>query len=550
MNKEIFEKLEERLKGEINFGDDVLKKYSRDTSLFEIKPTAVIFPEDFHDLSEIVRFVTDKKHENPILSITARSGGTDMTGGAIGEGLILDFTKHLNKFEINEENKTATVEPGVFYRDFEKESLKKDLLMPVYPASKDIAAFGGMISNNCGGEKSLRYGQMKNFVKSLKVVLSNGTEHTFKKITLTELEKIKKENTYVSEIYRRTHELIEENYELIQMSKPRTTKNSSGYYLWNVLNKEDKTFDMTQLLVGSQGTLGILTSAEIDLVKVRKNKKLITIFFDNWDGLPKVVNKMLVHEPESMEVFDDTTLKLGLRFMPEIAKKVGQSFFSFAMKFMPEFLIGIKMMGLPKLVMLLELEEDSEEILNEKVSKITKELKDSKSIFRVIDDSKEAEKYFVVRRESFNLLRQKVKDKQTAPFIDDICVKPDKLPEFLPVLLKILKDNKIKINIVGHAGSGNLHIIPLMDLSKESERNKIPVVSDEVYKLINQFDGTITAEHNDGIIRTPYVERMFGTQMYNLFKEVKEIFDPNNIFNPGKKVGGTIEYAKEHMKKG
>jgi FAD/FMN-containing dehydrogenase len=548
--KNILDQLRAKIKGEIKVDEETLKKYSRDTSLFEIKPTAVVFPESALEVSEIVKFVGDNKNDYPGLSITARSGGTDISGGAIGEGLILDFTRHLSSFSVDVDEKLAKTGPGVFYRDFEKETLKNDLIMPVFPASKNIAALGGMVANNCGGEKSLRYGQIRNFVKGMKVVLSNGAEHDFRKIPLDELQNIVKRDSYVSEIYQRIYALIEKNYELIQMARPETTKNSSGYALWDVLDRENKTFDMTQLFTGAQGTLGIITEAEIKLLDVKKHKRLVTLFFDNWDSLPETVNKMLKYDPESMEVFDDTTLKLGIRFMPEIAKKVNKGFFQFASQFLPEFWIGVKMMGLPKLIMLMEFEEDEKETLDKKVDAIVKDLKRKGTIHRVIDSEDEAEKYYVVRRESFNLLREKVKGKQTAAFMEDFCVLPEKLPEFMPKLLKILKDNGMSVNIVGHAGSGNLHIFPLMDLSKESVRENITKVTPQVYDLIIRYGGTITAEHNDGIIRTPYVEKMFGTQMYNLFKEVKEIFDPHNIFNPGKKVGGTVEYANEHIKRG
>ena len=174
-------------------------------------------------------------------------------------------------------------------------------------------------------------------------------------------------------------------------------------------------------------------------------------------------------------------------------------------------------------------------------------LKDKKVHHRVFYDESEAEKYWIMRRQSFQLLRTKVKDKQTAPFVDDICVTTDKLPEFLPKIIQILQDHDIKANVVGHAGSGNLHIIPLMDLSRESERLKIPNAADEIYDLVIKYGGTITAEHNDGIMRTPYVRKMFGGNIYSLFEQVKDIFDPNNIFNPGKKVGGTKEYMESHI---
>ena len=152
-----------------------------------------------------------------------------------------------------------------------------------------------------------------------------------------------------------------------------------------------------------------------------------------------------------------------------------------------------------------------------------------------------------MRRESFNLLRKHVNNKRTAPFIDDFCIKPEKMPEFLPKALKILKDHGIEANIAGHAGNGNFHIIPLMDLTKESERAKILAVSDKFYTLVGKFGGSITAEHNDGIIRTPYLGKMYSPKVLELFKKTKEIFDPQNIFNPGKKVNGSVEYLEKHI---
>lgn len=541
------EDLKKIIKGDVLDDSATLKKYSHDASLFEVIPQVVVYPKDTEDVSAIINFINSNQEKYKGLSITGRAAGTDMTGAAIGEGIILDFTKYFTKDSVDLEKMRAQVEPGVFFRNFEKETLPKHVSMPVYPASKGLAALGGMIMNNCGGEKSHHYGQIRNFVKKIKLVLSDGKEYEFEKISKEDLEKKKGQNDFEGDIYRRVYNLISSNYDVIKKAKPITVKNSSGYALWDVYNKETGEFDLTQLFTGSQGTLGIMTQAELRLIEVVENKRLVALFFKNWNDLPAVVNALLPFEPESMETFDDTTLKLGLRFMPEIAKKVGKNLISFALQFLPEVLIGIKMLGLPKLIVLVEIEEETEEKLNAKTDKIVGAVRKLNVHHRVINSEAEAEKYWVMRRESFNLLRQKVKGKRTAPFIDDICVTPDKLPEFLPRLMNILKDYGIKINIAGHAGSGNLHIIPLMDLTRKSEREKIPIVSEIVYALVKEFNGTITAEHNDGIIRTPYVEGMFGSQVYGIFKEVKNIFDPKNIFNPGKKVGGTIKYMEEHI---
>jgi FAD/FMN-containing dehydrogenase len=535
------------ISGEVFFDNETLEKYSRDASLFKVRPQVVVFPKNVDDIKKIINFTLQNKKEFPNLSITARSAGTDMSGGAIGEGIILDFTKHFDHQEVDLERLRAIVEPGVFYREFEKITLPEHVSMPVYPASKGIAALGGMIMNNCGSENTMRYGQMRKFVETIDMVLANGQEYTFRKLSMDELEDKKRRADFEGEIYRRTFDLINENYALINSARPKTSKNSSGYALWDVYDKEKGTFDLTQLFTGSQGTLGVMTSSEIRVVELQDHKRLVTLFFKSWDALPATVNELLPIGVQSMETFDDVTLKLGLRFMPEIAKKAGTNFVKFLFKFWPEFIIGLKLGGLPKIIVLVEIAENTAQEADKKVAQVVEALKDNALHYRVINDIEEAEKYWVMRRESFNLLREKVKDKQTAPFIDDVCVRPEKLPEFLPKIIKILKKHDIAVNIVGHAGSGNLHIIPLMNLNKESERAKIPIVSDEVYKLVIQYEGTITGEHNDGIIRTPYVRQMFGDEVYKLFEQVKSIFDPNNIFNPGKKVGGTLEYLKNHI---
>lgn len=546
-SKILADRLREAIQGEVLFDSETLEKYSRDASLFKVRPQVVVFPKNEKDLERIVNFTLQNKKDFPNLSITARSAGTDMSGGAIGEGIVLDFTKHFSYQEVDLERLRAVVEPGVFYRDFEKITLPEHVSMPVYPASKGIAAFGGMIMNNCGSENSLRYGQMRDFVEKMDIVLANAKTYSFEKISMQQLESKKQQNDFEGEIYRRTFDLIDKNYDFIKSSKPKTTKNSSGYALWDVYDKEKGTFDMTQLFTGSQGTLGLMSSAKIRVVEMKEHKRLVTLFFKSWDDLPKTVNKLLPVGVQSMETFDDVTLKLGLRFMREIAKKVNTNYIKFLFKFWPEFIIGLKLGGLPKLIVLVEIAESSDLEADQKVKKVLDALKDSALHYRVIEDVEEAEKYWTMRRESFNLLREKVKDKQTAPFIDDVCVLPEHLPKFLPKLIKILDKFKIPVNIVGHAGDGNLHIIPLMNLNLKEERDKIVPASNEIYALVNQYKGTITAEHNDGIIRTPYVQQMFGEEMYKIFEQVKDIFDPNNIFNPGKKVRGSLQYMENHI---
>lgn len=539
------EELKKIIKGDVEASEAALAKYSRDTSLFKVRPKVVVFPKDAEDVSALVNFVDKNKGDHPELSLTGRSAGTDMTGGPLNESIIVVFDRYMTGGEVDKEKLKAIVEPGLHFKAFEEEMCGPGITMPSYPASKSIAALGGMVMNNSGGERTLRYGQTRDYVEEMKAVLSDGKEYALGPLSKEELESKMSNRDREGEIYRKTYELLENNFDLIRKAKPDVTKNSAGYALWKVWDRE--IFDLSQLFTGSQGTLGLLTQVKLRLVKEKKFSKMITVFFDSWDKLPKVVQAVLPHEPESMETFDQATLELGLRFMPEIAKKAGESFLRFASRFLPEAIMSARMLEIPDLIVLIEVAEDSEEALGKKVESIESELKKQKALFRTLHNKHEEEKYWVMRRESFNLLRQHVKGKQTAPFVEDFAVKPEVLPEFLPKLLAILEDAGIEVNIAGHAGNGNFHIIPLMDLTKASERDKIVPVADKVYDLIAEYKGTNTAEHNDGILRTPYLETMYGKEVVQIFEDVKNIFDPKNIFNPGKKVGGSKVYLKDHI---
>ncbi|PSO45263.1 MAG: FAD-binding oxidoreductase, partial [Parcubacteria group bacterium SW_6_46_9] len=472
--------------------------------------------------------------------------GTDMTGGPLNDSIIMSCTEHLNEVKkITDDH--AVVQPGVYYHDFENKITPRHLTMPTYPASKSIAAFGGMIMNNCGGEKTLRYGQMREYVNSVNMVLRDGNEYTFGPISEDKLKEKKAQDNLEGEVYRRVHQLLEDNWETVKQAKPNTSKNSAGYALWRIWDRDEGTFDLSELFVGSQGTLGMLTEANIKLQKTKEHDRLVAVFMDSWDRLPPVVNDLLEHDPESLEVFDKETLKLGLRFMPQIAKETGENLVSFAARFLPEAWIGVKMGGLPEMILLVELAENTEDKLDEKTEAVENVLADAPVYSRTLYDDSEQEKYWTMRRESFDLLHDSMPDKQTAPFVEDFCVQPDDIPEFLPQARELLEDYDINVNIAGHAGNGNFHIIPLMDLTKKEERDKIAEVSKRFYDLVMEYDGTITAEHNDGIIRTPFLPQMYGDEVYALFEDVKDIFDPNNIFNPGKKVDGTISDIEKQM---
>lgn len=539
------EKIADIIKGEVFNDAATLHTYENDASLFEVTPRLVVFPKDSEDIQTLVRFVSEHKKDDPSLSLTARAAGTGMSGGSLTESIVLDVSKHLNSVKEVSEN-SATTEPGVFYRNFEKETLKKGVLMPSYPASRELCAIGGMVGNNAGGEKTLSYGSTKEYVQKMKVILADGNEYELSPLSKVELEQKIAQNDFEGACYKGVFELIEKNKELIQKAKPNVSKNSTGYFLWDVW--DGKTFDLTQLFVGSQGTLGITTEVTFRLVKPKTHSKMVVMFLKQQDfgRLGEIVNKVLAHKPESFESYDDQTFSIALKYFPEMVKAMGTRLFSLAWSFLPEFWM-IVTQGFPKLVLLAEFTGDSEADVTEQARRAHEAVKEFGLKTRITKNPADAEKYWRIRRESFNLLRHHITDKRTAPFIDDIIVRPDQLPEFLPRLNEIMSHYDLTFTIAGHIGDANFHIMPLMDFKDPSSKKIFEELSEKVFDLVIEFGGSLSGEHNDGIVRTPYLKKRYGEDVYKLFEDVKNIFDPDDIFNPGKKVDGTWKYTMSHI---
>jgi len=257
--------LDSGFRGDVDDSPAAKDFYSHDASLFEVKPQIIVFPKDSQDVQLLVGLAGSYKKKLSNLSLTARSAGTDMSGGAINDSVIVNFNKYFTKIEsVNAHS--AQAQPGVFYRDFEKETFKYKALMPSFPASRDLCTIGGMVANNSGGEKSLEYGKTENFVKQLSVVLADGKEYQVGPLKRIDLIKKMAQNDFEGSVYKKTFELIEAHYDKIKAAKPHVTKNSTGYNLWDVWDRETGIFDLTKLIVGSQGTLGLVTDIHFRLV--------------------------------------------------------------------------------------------------------------------------------------------------------------------------------------------------------------------------------------------------------------------------------------------
>jgi FAD/FMN-containing dehydrogenase len=521
--------------------------------MFELRPELILMPQDARDVERVVALVAERKKTHPQLSITGRSAGTDMAGGAINESIILSFTQHMNSIG-HVSSTEATSQPGVYYRDFEAATLKHHALMPTYPASRDLAAIGGMVNNNAGGEKSLEYGKTADWVKELKLVFADGKERTVSPLKKAELDRKMKQKDFEGQVYKGIYELCEKHYDTIKKAKPHVSKNSMGYGIWDVWDRETGIFDLTRLIVGAEGTLGMLTEATLRLTPVRAHSGLLVFFLHNTNKLGDVINTVLEAKPATFEGFDDQTMILFFKLMPSLLRNMGfMPFVRLMFSLIPQAFMLVR--GYPKLILMVEFNGDTKREVHDKIHALHKalRLKNSQSHYQITsyeeDDTEEkSEKFWLMRRKSFQLLRSKVKDKHTAPFIDDFIIPPAVLPEFLPKLQKIIRKYKLFATIAGHMGDGNFHVIPLMKIEEEAEREKLLPAMKEVNTLVLKYGGSLSGEHNDGLVRGPWLKDQFGPEMLKVFKEAKHVMDPQNIFNPHKKSDADWEFSYNHIR--
>lgn len=544
----IKDELGQNFKGELENSPEVLTEYSHDASLFELRPKVVAFPKDSEDIKAAVQFVTKHKAKHPELNITPRSRGTDMSGGAIGQSILLDVSRHMTTL-FKATAKEAHVQPGMLYREFDIETLKHGSILPSYPASRDIASVGGMVNNNSGGEKSLQYGKTDNFVRELKVVLSDGNEYTVKPLNRKQLNTKMDQDDFEGHIYRETFELLDKHYDEIQAARPKVSKDSTGYHLWNVWNRETDIFDLTKLFVGAQGTLGITTEMKVGLVPKQKHSGTLVCYMHEIDNLGEVIPAVLKHKPATFESFDDNTLWLSFRFFFSFLKRLGfWQWAKLAMQLIPDGIMLVK--GIPHLILLIEFTGKSPEEVKRKVHEAKLDLRQFGFTYMEEDETEaKSKKFWLMRRESFNLLRSKVKDKHTAPFIDDLVVPPERLTEFLPQLRDIIKKYKLLATIAGHMGDGNFHVIPLMKIEDPKERHKLKPAMQEVNRLVISYGGSVSGEHNDGMVRGPWLQEMYGPTVLGYMREIKQLYDPQHIFNPHKKTDATWEFSFSHIRK-
>lgn len=517
-------------RGDIHTQADELKRYSRDASIFEVTPAAVVAPTSVEDVKRLVEFASRRTLDGTHTSLTARSGGTCMSGGPLTEGIVVDMPRHLNGVgTIDTTARRVTVQGGAWHKDLEDAATAAGLLFAPYTSSHDICGIGGMIGNNASGEKSIKYGPTSDNVASLKVVLSDGNEYEFGPLSRQEVEAKKQLPTFEGKLYREITQLLDTYAQTIADNHPRTVKNAAGYALWELWDRHQQTFNMARLFVGAQGTLGITTEAELKLVKLPKVSRMIVTPITDLKTLPDVVRTAMSFEPAACETFDHYTYDLAKKYHPDHAHRAH--------------------VADGKHMVILSVYEGDDQHATDVTAGRAKETLEGKGYETFwIDDPATIDSFLTIRRKSFKMLLENPTGTNRAmAFLEDTIVPLERYDEFLVRLEEILHDYHMTYTYAGHIGAGSIRLVPLVDMEQPGAAERIMELETRVNDLVLEFGGSISVDHNDGIIRTPYLDKQFGPEMTALFAQVKQLFDPLNIFNPGKKVSGSYDYALAHI---
>jgi len=511
--------------------DQSLKRYSTDASIFDVRPKAVALPKSKEELINLINWARRSTEAGQKTSLTPRNAGTCMSGGSLTEDVMVDMTEGFSWVDDVETNlKTVWVGSGTLYRHLDAALAPEKLLFAPYTSSKDICGIGGMIGNNASGEKSIRYGATIDNVRCVKVLLQDGKEYEFGPLNAAELQDKLQRSDDEGNIYRSIVKLLEDHWEMIWQARPNVRKNAAGYQLWRVWDRDKTEFNLAKLFVGSQGTLGFVTSAELMVVPVPQFSRMLVVPIDNLGRLAKAVKCIVAHHPEGLETYDKHTYALAKEHMPEQA----------ALAHIAE---GQEM------VLFAQFSERTKDETDHAENACQLALKNLGFEVSTIKNEAEADAHWAIRRASYALLKNHAKGVRAVPFIEDTIVAIEHYGEYLAALETILADYQMTYTFAGHIGDGSVRLIPLVNMEDPAAPDKILSLARRVYDLVFAFGGSMSVDHNDGLIRTTFLERMYGPEVVALFNKTKDIFDPLCIFNPGKKVRGSRDFARSHMLK-
>jgi FAD/FMN-containing dehydrogenase/Fe-S oxidoreductase len=518
------EKLRTKIEGDLLLDELSRVVYATDGSVYREKPQAVVVPKSNDDVKLIIKFASENG-----TSVIPRAAGTSLAGQVVGGGIVVDVSKHMNKIlEVNVEERWVRVQPGVVLDELNLHLKNFGLLFGPETATSSRCNIGGMFGNNSCGAHSILYGSTRDHVLEAKVILSDGSETEFKPLSKSELAEKCSGDALENTIYKRVNEILSDEINQQEIINEYPTqeinRRNNGYaidqlLLCNAYEKSSADFNMCKLLAGSEGTLAFTTELKLNLVPLP----------------PKYLGVIPVHMNSLEEAFKANLI--ALKFNPGAVELIDGKILEYAKVNIEQSKNRFFIKGDPAALLVVEFARESEEEIKNIARELEAEMKAAGFGYHYpLLMNEDVPKVWSLRKAGLGLLGNIPGDKRTEQFIEDTCVRPVDLPEFMREFREILSKNNLDSAYYAHIGTGELHLTPMLNLKDSFDVKLFYTITKEIAYLVKKYRGSLSGEHGDGRLRGEFIPIVIGEHNYKLCKEVKKVWDPKNIFNPGKVV--------------
>ena len=509
--------LRKHTSGEVRFDDTSRHLYSTDASHYSIRPLGVAIPKTPDDLVAAVQIAADLS-----IPITARGGGTSLSGQSIGAGLVIDCSKYLNSIgEVDVTGRRVRVQPGVVLDHLNQELTRYGLMFGPDVATASRATLGGMIGNNSAGARSVVYGQTVDHVLALKTILADGTTAEFRSLSPTEYERKRELRTREGHVYRTAAAVVRENAAEIDKRTPKIIRKVSGYNLAGLLERgaDSRQHSLLPVIVGSEGTLVVMAEAELALVPKLKHRGLLVPQFDSLSAALAALETCMEFNPSAVELMDKMLIDLARQ-----------------QRSLKDTMAAVR--GHPEALLMVEFSSDDPADVSFRAHELQRRLGPAAGLLSSVPalDPSIRDPLWALRRSAVPLLWGMPGDRKPITFVEDCAVAPERLPEFAARFREVLHRHGTDGAFYGHASVGCLHIRPVLNPHNPNDVVTMRRIMDDVTDLVLGFNGSLSGEHGDGLVRSEWNRKMFGPVMYEAFRQVKRGFDPENLLNPGKVV--------------
>jgi len=503
--------LHESIRGEVLDDAYSLGMYATDASIYQVRPVVVVIPADESDVKKAVALA----HEHKV-AILPRGGGTSLAGQSVAHAMVLDFSKHLNRvLEINPKERWVRVQPGKIRDELNNELKKYNLHFAPDPATSSRANVGGMVGNNSSGMKSILYGKTVDHVLEARVLLADGTEMELKKCSEEAYQDKINAGGREAEIYSGFREIVKTNKEEISARFPKVMRRVGGYNLDEFIHTEE--WNLAKLITGSEGTLAVTLELKLNLEPLPKYKSVCALHYRTFLEAIGTVNDILKYKPAAVEIIDETVINLSKQ---NLTTKQYCHFIQ----------------GEPGAILLVEIYDDTEGSVMKRTQQMADDLLRQKKSYAapIYGEGKEYDEVLLVRKKGLGLMMGMTGGPKPMAFIEDAAVPIEHLPAYIDSVIKVCEKHGTFPAMYAHASVGLIHVRPILDLRKQEDIDKLKGIANDTFELVVKYGGAWSGEHGDGMVRSPFNERFFGSKLYNAFKEVKRLFDPHGLMNPGK----------------